>query len=237
MTNHVSYHWWWTNYPLTRPGKHTKSELENCHWNSGFTQLENGDFPLFFVCLPEGIHNISTYVGTVDAIDRIVPCISKVKALCPKPAYVLSSRPISSPAFQISLKAIRDTPSFQRKWPEWLGLVSKLWSKHVVLHSRPWAQRLPPLNYSISWFLVEVWDVIDLYVSISIFVIPCDHCLILRICDIFIDIHWSYYIIGHKIHWYTYICSYTYVYTYVYIYILIYIYMCVCICVGIIRIS
>ena len=55
---------------------------------------------MFFVCLPEDIHNISTYVGTVDAIDRIVPCISKVKALCPKPAYVLSSRPISSPAFR-----------------------------------------------------------------------------------------------------------------------------------------
>ena len=43
---------------FTRPGKHTKIELENGHWNSGFTMIYPStmvDLSIsFFVCLPEG---------------------------------------------------------------------------------------------------------------------------------------------------------------------------------------
>jgi len=43
-------------FPATRPGKRLQvANWKMAHRNSGFTQLENGDFPVRYVKLPEGI--------------------------------------------------------------------------------------------------------------------------------------------------------------------------------------
>ena len=36
--------------------------IENGHGNSEFSQIQHGDFPQFFVCLPEGIHSLLTNI-------------------------------------------------------------------------------------------------------------------------------------------------------------------------------
>jgi hypothetical protein len=43
-------------FPATRPGKRLQvANWKMAHRNRGFTQLENGDFPVRYVKLPEGI--------------------------------------------------------------------------------------------------------------------------------------------------------------------------------------
>jgi len=44
------------------PSGYVKIAIEHGHRNSGFTHEKNGDFPVRYVSLPEGIHENRDYI-------------------------------------------------------------------------------------------------------------------------------------------------------------------------------